>query len=1283
MPKSLKLFSDIARGGLAVAVLLIFIAALGGAAQAQIKSGAITGVVVDPNGAVVPGANVVVVNQQTNVSATAVTDETGGFNVPYLAPGTYAVRVERTGAGFAKYSRTGITVSTAQTVQIEVRLQAGETTDTVTIASDAAVLQTTNATVGGAVNERLVQALPNITHNPFQYAALQAGVIPRGAFNNTQNTFSFGIGIDGRRQASAISINGGSAFSNDIILDGVSVQGSAWNEAAVLPNQDALQEVKTVVNNYTAEYGRAQGVIIFTTKGGTNEWHGSGFWRIRNEALNANSFTDNARNIPRGPFKSHTYGGTFGGRIIRDKAFFFASYEGLEFNRNYDFLKTVPTAAERNGDFSNTYVNVSGRAVPIKIFDPFNATRIGTSSSYLRAQFPTFTDAQGVVRTSPLPANRLNTQGLAFLKAYPLPNRTPEDIFNRNNFFYRGRQEFSKNNINSRVDYAIGKHNIYGTGGIQLGNILTPRSWGPDNQYYSRNEFVGNQQPDKNPYISIGDTWTLTSNVVVDVRLGVNRIKSNNEADVFDDFNYSVFGIPNEILALSVIPGAPPSFAPGGNLSPLHDGQFLHKRERQTNTDFNASMTWIRGRWTHKFGGTYRVLLSNYTDGHDPFQVQTGAEYTRQNINASGSTAGLAVPDASFGGYGPASIALGAGFMEVRSGFAVQLALAQKYSALYSQNDWRVNDRLTLNLGLRWDVQPGPTERFNRISALDLDQKNPFGTLGRIIFPGVNVDRRNMWPTEWNNFGPRLGFAWQVNRSLVARGGYGLTYIPSNTGYNDGPGFYGAGPFAPATATSSLNPGNATTPYGTNPQGVLIGPFNSLAGSPVGAPAGADEKNPGIYGGLVRRFPQNYKNGYVQQWNLTLEKKFGNDWIVSGAYIGSHGSRLQVTFINIPNPQFVDPALLTEWRNTYVASNGTTNPATQQIPNPFQPATGDLIPFGAGNIRNRTIPRLEANLPYPHHGNAIHYTVGQSDYHAAQFQVTRQFANGLQFNAHYTWSKLIEFSSYNAANNNGYGDGGSTNGFSNIRPEMWATNRKISTNDIPHRFVASYVYDLPIGAGKLLDFKNGLANRLIGGWRVGGSFNASSGFVAPLANGGTNSINGLPDRVAGVDLELPKSLQKWYDGRTQVTLPSGRVITPCNRCFLKYNIDAFAGRIVTTPNGSVIPDLFWYGTSAATFGDLRANGIWNTNMSLEKAFKVGERLSVDLSAQATNLLNHTQFKPGLNMSFGGTVIPATITANPTLNLKLGQLQDTANTWGSYTQNVYDPRQFEMVLKIRF
>ncbi|HZB45702.1 MAG TPA: carboxypeptidase-like regulatory domain-containing protein, partial [Pyrinomonadaceae bacterium] len=254
------------KAALCVLLLCVTFGGGGGVARGQIKSGVIVGTVTDGTGAAVPGANVSVVNRETNVAATTTTDDTGGFAVPYLAPGTYTVNVEKTGAGFARYSQTDIKVSTAQTVQVEVRLKAGDIAETITVTADAAVLQASNATVQGLVNERAIQTLPNITHNPFSYATLQPGVVPRGLFGNTQSTTSFGVGIDGRRQASAVGINGGSAFSNDILLDGVSIQGSAWNETAVLPNMDSLQEVRVISNNFTAEYGRAQGVVVFTTK---------------------------------------------------------------------------------------------------------------------------------------------------------------------------------------------------------------------------------------------------------------------------------------------------------------------------------------------------------------------------------------------------------------------------------------------------------------------------------------------------------------------------------------------------------------------------------------------------------------------------------------------------------------------------------------------------------------------------------------------------------------------------------------------------------------------------------------------------------------------------------------------------------------------------------------------------------------------------------------------------------------------------------------------------------
>src|SRR5262249_47045444 len=327
-----------------------------------------------------------------------------------------------------------------------------------------------------------------------------------------------------------------------------------------------------------------------------------------------------------------------------------------------------------------------------------------------------------------------------------------------------------------------------------------------------------------------------------------------------------------------------------GAVDPLNNGTSLHKRERQTNSDFNASVTWSRGRWTHKFGGTYRMLLSNYIDVDDSVQIQTSADFTRQNINFDGSTGGLSTLNASYNGLSMASLLLGAGNLRVTPGFQLRLALAQQYYALYSQNDWRATDRLTLNLGLRWDVQPGPTERHDRLSSIDLTGREPlFNTRGAVIFPGHNGADRHMWHTRYNNFGPRLGAAYQLTQSAVVRGGYGVTYIPSNTGFNDGPGFYGAAPYTPSVI------GNA---YGTSPAGKVIAPFYDPSINPLTQPIGANNLDPRLYGG-ARRFPRNLRNGFVQQWNLTLEQKFGTNWSFSVGYVGSHGRNLQVVFLPI------------------------------------------------------------------------------------------------------------------------------------------------------------------------------------------------------------------------------------------------------------------------------------------------------------------------------------------------------------------------------------------------
>ena len=509
---------------------------------AQIRSSGIVGSVVDSSGAAVVAAQVAAVSQETKSSYTTASNEAGQFTLPYLQHGRYTVTVTK--EGFKTAEITGVELSTAETVRVPVRLEVGAVSTSIEVSAEAAGIEVESVSMQGALAARVIESLPNINDNPFYYATLQPGVVGRASLSDTQSVNSFGIGIDGRRTFSAISVNGGQAFTNDIQVDGVSVQGSAWNEAAVVPNRDSLQEVRTITNNFSAEYGRAQGVIQMATKSGTSQYHGTLFDRVRNDAFTANSFRSNNRGIPRTPFKVNTFGGTIGGPVGNTGLYFFTSYEGFVHHKTIEYVKQVPDEYQRIGDFSGTRVNVSGTPTPVQIFDPFSATETGRNV-YARTPIP----------NAIIPASRIDPYMKKFMSYYPLPNRAAEDQYGANNYLYRPLRVFHKNSVNSRLDYRWGKHSLYGTGGLTKGLIDNPSSWGPDNPFNSRNEFIGRFVTDQNPYGAIGDTFVISPTLVMDVRYGINRIQTNSEAEIFRNFDYDQFGIPKDILAINALPG--------------------------------------------------------------------------------------------------------------------------------------------------------------------------------------------------------------------------------------------------------------------------------------------------------------------------------------------------------------------------------------------------------------------------------------------------------------------------------------------------------------------------------------------------------------------------------------------------------------------------------------------------------------------------------------------------------------------------------------------------------
>jgi hypothetical protein len=1236
----------------------------GGTAAGQIRSATITGAVTDQSGAMVANAEVVVTNSGTNVSYKTKTTEAGQFTAPYLEAGSYIVDV--TVPGFLPYRETGLAVATGQTVRVDVSLKLGTVGSQVEVKAEASQIQTDSSTVANATTSAVIDAVPNVTQNPLYYAMLQNGVQPRNNTAASTSLNSFGIGVAGRAQFSSIGVNGGRAFTNDIQLDGLPIMGGGFNEAAILPNTEGLQEVRIISNNFSAEYGHGQGVIAFSTKSGTNQYHGQADYLLRNEALNGNTNSNNANGLPRTAFKVNQFGGAMTGPIIKNRLFFSSSYHFLMFNQGQNYLSTVPTALERVGNFSQTFIQSGGAPVPAQVFNPFSVTQLATDL-YQRAPYP------NAIITNP------NPYAIKMYSFYPLPNRAPDDVYNTNNYASSEVNTVRRHTLNNRIDFKLGKHSIYGSGGFDYGDIAQPRPFGtaPFNNAPAITS-------DRNPYGQIGDTIVISPTLLLDIRYGATRIVALNLAGNRTGFtDYASFGIPQSTQQLFAIYGAAPIVLPNGfgggsgggsNWTGLSSGQFANKQEHQLSHALNTSLTKVRGNWTHKAGVEARVLLSNYQDMEEASAeipsccANVGGNYTFEYTTANGASAPQNTSPA-LAGINGAALLVGENVWWVRPGENVWPAFAQKYFAVFSQNDWRATRKLTINLGLRWEFQPGPTERYNRIAAYDFTKKNAFGTLGAIAFPATNGYSRNLWDPEYHDFGPRVGAAYQIAQHMVLRGGFGIAYLPSNTGYFSSPNEYGE---------ESFSAGTQMIPYGITPAGVPVTTFSDPA--PIVAPTGSDATAPQIYGGSNALFTRHLKNGVVKQANVFLERSFGesSQWLLSVGYSMSYSNNLENRNWPLQSLQNIPQATLDAWKAQYIASNGATNPANVQVQNPWQPAAGALLPF-TGTLAGRTIPDFITQLPYPllyGSGAGVDESNGFAGYNSLNVRLVHAFSSGLHMEANYTWSKELDYTSTGIEDGQGVNSGGT---FSGSAADLLNShnNKHYGLADQPHRFVGILTYESPFGKGKTLALNNAVSRALLGDWNIGTVVTLQSGMPFVISGATTGAMVARPDRVPGVPLTVPAALQHWYDGKTKVTLPCGLVMTPAKNTFLKYNPCAFTGEVLTAPNGNIIANQFWVGNSDPTIGDLRGPGRFNIDLSLRRTFRINERFHVQLAADATNLLNHTE----LNGNFNGALGNTNLTNNPAAGLIPGL--GTSATFGTIGVGTFDPRQITMHLRIQF
>ena len=1008
-----------------VAVVSLGLAALG---MGQEYRGTILGRVTDPAGAAVVGAKVSATNEATNVSASTVTAADGAYLVPFQNPGRYRVEVEA--AGFRKHVQSGITVSINAQVTVAVRLEIGQLTESVTVTADAPLLESTTASLGQVINRQKLEAMPLNGRMIFMLNRLSQGVI--------WQTPTFGAtGTSGLRPfdnngGSAWSMNGGRVSSNEFLLDGA--PNSTRGRYNFAPPVDAVEEFKLQTHSFDAQYGRTGGgVVNMTLKSGTNDLHGQVWDFVKYGVWNASNSLNVAQGRPKPPQQYNQYGATGTGPVHipklyngRDRTFWMFTWEGLRERVPFPVTTSVPTVAERAGDFSQTYRD-SGA---FDIFDPLT----------------TAPDSQGrLVRTifdnRRVPTQRLNPIAQKYLSAvYPLPNVDGQRQNNFANTLNKGIYNYNAEVV--RIDHSISSSQK------MFGSFYRNHR----DEFRSNNGLQGtlaNQgqwpQTRNNHGVTVDWVWTLNPTSLLNVRAGFTRfLETSFQSDV-QQFDAATLGFTR-------LPGVSMPRVDLEQYTGVGVGSQGVAVSDNTGS-LQANYTTTFSRHTLKFGSEYRNIRSNpVTTGNESGFFNFTRAYARRDANTQDATSGNSV--ASFLlGY-PANGEIGA--PQAR-------AIQWHFLAFFVQDDVRVSRKLTLNLGLRWDYESPVTERYNReVRGFAADQESPLAARvraaagatncpacaslkGGLLFAGVGGAPRGLFDADRNNFQPRIGGAYQLTSKTVIRSGYGLYFSPTGQ-FGPQNGF-----FVPTTYIGGDLQGRPGVPE--------LG-FNTFA-NPF--PRGRDAA-PGAADGLLTRagFGISYDNPkrvipYIYQFSLSIQHQLTRDLLLDAAFVGSRTRKLPVSrsvnFVPLAELQRGIPYLQTV------------------VANPF----AGLLP-GSG-INGATVQRQQLLAPFPQFGitrgdgsatggiTQDANSIGQSSYHSFQLRVEKRMSQGLTFISSYTLSKNIE-----------------RNGFRNAQDTELL--RQLTDFDRTHVWGLSGIWDLPFGRGQKLGAgAPGWLNHFMGGWQ--------------------------------------------------------------------------------------------------------------------------------------------------------------------------------------------------------
>ena len=1144
----------------------------------------LSGVVKDASGGVIPGAKVILTDETTGVGVTYSTESRGIYVFTGIRPGSYTIRVEA--PGMAPQERKGLTLAVSQQATLDFSLSPGKVSESVTVTEQAPLLDTGDASLGTDVTNEYVRDIPLINRSMFGLVFLAGGVTETTG-SGTQDSYPSGTNFvsNGQRNATA-----------EVRLDGALTSAPEQGEGGTTnvyyqPSVEIVQEFKVENNSFSAEYGNNGGTVVnLVLKQGGNQFHGSGWWFGQRSTLDANDFFNNAQGIPRPDHVRDQYGFSLGGPIRKQKTFFFVD---LEFTREHDPVNmngTVPTDAERNGDFSSTLTaDANGNPVQQTIYNPFLCAG---GSTCVRPPFA----------NNMIPQRYIDPIGQALLKAYPEPNVTP-DQFGLNNFRTSVLTNAPSHQFDVKVDHYFNDKQRLGVrysqsyGEFDVPFVLANANF---NDGYTSSTTVHN--------IGIEYNWTITPTSVWTNRFAVDRVT----APVNSAFpSLSTVGFPASLAGANGVARMPSIQLDSTNnwlsmyTQCCTDTKFAH-----TLYSYSSSLSWIKHAHTLKFGFEQRQFFNNFWQPNYP----TGFFDFPQNVTASTPASSDTTQGNSF-----ASLLVGFGAAGGASLINILPSVADKSmeTAFYVQDDWKVTSKLTVNLGLRYEWSSPYTERFNRQqfsdftgdtgisvnlpNALNPAQTTPTELVGTTLFVNQGGLGRSV-PTDRNNIAPRLGFAWSIDPYTVLRGGAGI--------------YYGLSPATnfqyPGTAFSTSDPVLFTTDNYQTQFATLENPFPLGISSPQGTAYG--KLALWGYDNVNNLGTQEAQNANIFQWNLGIQHLFPWEVTIGVDYSANRSNHLPWGgYSSTRNRNFIPSNVLDQISAqqhaldpTCDADSCVSNYLASPVPNPFQPFfVGPTAIFNepASAYTLPTVPLLNLLRPYPQFNGTFQGLPifgANSWYNALQVRFQKRMNHYFSFEGNYTYSKSEDDSSigFNAFVGNlntvfGY-TVGNPQQLDRLKPE-WG----VSANDATHRFVLAAIGELPVGRGRAIGSDmNRVLDGFIGGWQISTLITLQSGQPLPIAMAVPRLADGnqRPNVVCGA---LSSGISYHQAAATGESL---------------FNASCFADP------GDQVP-----GNAPRYFPKLRGDTIHNMDLSFTKEFAVHEGMTLQVRAEFFNFTNTPRF----------------------------------------------------------